>query len=385
MSLVSLSKVCDITAGQSAPQDSDAFGPEGHPFIRAGSLDALTNGGSENDCEHLTEEKAQQYRMRLFPKDTIVFAKSGMSAKIGRVYRLKTPAYIVSHLAAVTPGEDVDPSYLQRWFERNPPSRLIPNEAYPSIRMSEIGDLKIELPKKSDQKRNADILDKADAIRRKRKQAIHLADEFLRSVFLDMFGNPILNSQKLPTVRIDQLSKVIRGSSPRPKGDSRFYDGPVPRLMVEDLTRDGWFVTPSIDSLTEEGAKLSRPVPKGTLVMVVSGKVGVMARLEVDACIHDGFVALLNIDEEAVLPNYLMFALTFLQQTHAKREAGAIFKNLTTSQIKEMDIPIPSIEQQKKFDEIFFTQRTLLRKLNSIDDECPLMGSLQQIVFRGGL
>lgn len=117
--------------------------------------------------------------------------------------------------------------------------------------------------------------------------------------------------------------------------------------------------------------------------MVVSGKVGVMARLEVDACIHDGFVALLNIDEETVLPNYLMFALTYLQQTHAKREAGAIFKNLTTSQIKEMDIPIPSIEQQKKFDEIFFAQRTLLRKLKSIDDEFPLMGSLQQIAFRG--
>ncbi len=250
-------------------------------------------------------------------------------------------------------------------------------------RPAEVEKIEIPLPRMKDQKRIAAILDKADDIRRKRQQAIQLVDEFLRSIFLDMFGDPILNSQKLPTVRIDQLSKVIRGSSPRPKGDSRYYDGPVPRLMVEDLTRDGWFVTPSIDSLTEEGAKLSRPVPKGTLVMVVSGKVGVMARLEVDACIHDGFVALLNIDEETVLPNYLMFALTYLQQTHAKREAGAIFKNLTTSQIKEMDIPIPSIEQQKKFDEIFFAQRTLLRKLKSIDDEFPLMGSLQQIAFRG--
>ncbi|WP_419604384.1 hypothetical protein, partial [Thiolapillus sp.] len=43
MSMVPLSEVCDITAGQSAPQDSDAFGREGQPFIRAGSLDALTN------------------------------------------------------------------------------------------------------------------------------------------------------------------------------------------------------------------------------------------------------------------------------------------------------------------------------------------------------
>ena len=243
MSLVSLSKVCDITAGQSAPQDSDAFGPEGHPFIRAGSLDALTNGGSENDCEHLTEEKAQQYRMRLFPKDTIVFAKSGMSAKIGRVYRLKTPAYIVSHLAAVTPGEDVDPSYLQRWFERNPPSRLIPNEAYPSIRMSEIGDLKIELPKKSDQKRNADILDKADAIRRKRKQAIHLADEFLRSVFLDMFGDPITNRKKWPIQKGRDVFGVLQyGTSSKSEVIQSTESMPVlriPNVVNGDVSLEG--------------------------------------------------------------------------------------------------------------------------------------------------
>ncbi|MES9818707.1 MAG: restriction endonuclease subunit S [Candidatus Thiodiazotropha sp.] len=235
MSMVPLSEVCDITAGQSAPQDSDAFGPEGHPFIRAGSLNALTNGGSENDCEHLTEKKAQQYRMRLFPKDTIVFAKSGMSAKIGRVYRLKAPAYIVSHLAAVTPGKDVDPSYLQRWFERNPPSRLIPNEAYPSIRTSEIGALKIELPKKSEQKRIAAILDKADAIRRKRQQAIQLADEFLRSVFLDMFGDPGTNPNNWPMGTIRELAADVRyGSSSKAGAKGKF-----PILRMNNITYTG--------------------------------------------------------------------------------------------------------------------------------------------------
>ncbi|HCF4246200.1 TPA: restriction endonuclease subunit S, partial [Pseudomonas aeruginosa] len=51
----------------------------------------------------------------------------------------------------------------------------------------------IPLPPLSEQKRIAAILDKADAIRRKRQQAIQLADDFLRAVFLDMFGDPVTN------------------------------------------------------------------------------------------------------------------------------------------------------------------------------------------------
>lgn len=51
----------------------------------------------------------------------------------------------------------------------------------------------VPVPPLEEQKRIAAILDKADAIRRKRQQAIKLADEFLHAVFLDMFGNPVTN------------------------------------------------------------------------------------------------------------------------------------------------------------------------------------------------
>jgi type I restriction enzyme S subunit len=245
--------------------------------------------------------------------------------------------------------------------------------------------IEVPLPSLSEQKRIAAILDKADAIRRKRQQAIQLADEFLRSVFLEMFGDPITNPKKWVGRSIGEVCRVIRGSSPRPKGDPRYYGGSVPRLLVEDLTRDGWFVTPRVDSLTEEGARLSRPVPKGTLVMVVSGNVGVMARLNVDACIHDGFAALIDIDKRTALPDYLMCVLTFLKETHAKREAGAIFKNLTTDQIREMVIPTPPTSEQARFVDIFAKQRALRSQMGEIAERDDLFGSLSQRAFRGEL
>jgi type I restriction enzyme S subunit len=179
-----LGNIAEVSAGQSAPQDSKCFGTDGHPFIRAGSLEFLCSGGSLNDLEHIKPEIAARHHLKLFPRDTILFAKSGMSAKIGRVYRLAAPAYVVSHLAAIIPKEKLTPGYLLHFAIQNSPSQLIPNEAYPSIRLSEIENIEIPLPSIEDQLRISDILDKAEAIRRKRQEAINRIDNLVKSQFI---------------------------------------------------------------------------------------------------------------------------------------------------------------------------------------------------------
>src|SRR5690606_10560429 len=70
---------------------------------------------------------------------------------------------------------------------------VISGTAQPQITGQGLTKVEIPLPPLPEQKRIADILDKADAIRRKRQQAIQLADDFLRAVFLDMFGDPVTN------------------------------------------------------------------------------------------------------------------------------------------------------------------------------------------------
>ena len=168
--------------------------------------------------------------------------------------------------------------YLYHWV-KHPTfvlemTRLATGASYPAVSDKIIKESLIPLPPLPEQKRIAAILDKADAIRRKREKAIELTDSFLRSVFLEMFGDPLKNPHDFETKKIEDICDLVRGSSPRPKGDSRYYGGPIPRLMVEDLSRDGRYVYPRIDTLTVEGAKKSRPVKAGTIVMVVSGDVG---------------------------------------------------------------------------------------------------------------
>jgi type I restriction enzyme, S subunit len=149
------------------------------------------------------------------------------------------------------------------------------------------------------------------------------------------------------SVTIDDICELVRGSSPRPQGDPRFFGGAVPRLMVSDMTRDGMYVTPSIDSLTEEGAKQSRPMKAGEVVMVVSGLVGLPSILRIDACIHDGLVGFRNLDN-SVLPEFLYYWLLSSQEKNRSQTAGAIWQNLTTDQIKEWRIPLPPLTEQKQ-------------------------------------
>lgn len=149
-----------------------------------------------------------------------------------------------------------------------------------------------------------------------------------------------------PMTTIEDLADVVRGSSPRPQGDPTLFGGSVPRLMVADITRDGMIVTPRIDSLTELGATKSRPMKKGEVVMAVSGNPGLTAILGQDCCIHDGFVGFRSLSSD-IHPSFLYFWLMAQHEHNGGQSVGSIFKNLTTSQVKEFKVPLPPISVQE--------------------------------------
>lgn len=231
----------------------------------------------------------------------------------------------------------------------------------PTINWTKLKKEEFLLPPKDQQAKLAELLWAADAVAESYSAVIADLKTHMLSFSKELFSGRIrlsgavsdLVDSSLGTIpvnwkvrKVEEVSKVIRGSSPRPKGDSRYYGGPVPRLMGEDVTRDGKLVTPKIDSLTLEGAKLSRPMPAGTLVMICSGNVGLSSILAVDCCIHDGFIAFPNISEECNRDflyytfNSQLFRL-FQNATH-----GGVFTNLTTSIIKNFEIVIPPREEQ---------------------------------------
>jgi hypothetical protein len=118
--------------------------------------------------------------------------------------------------------------------------------------------------------------------------------------------------------------------------------------MIADITRDGTYVMPRIDSLTAEGATRSREMTAGSVVMAVSGAVGLPAILRCDACIHDGFVGFRALSSD-ILPIVFYYALFLRQAANKAQAAGAIWQNLTTDQVSNWSISVPPLPLQQKF------------------------------------
>jgi type I restriction enzyme S subunit len=92
--------------------------------------------------------------------------------------------------------------------------------AQPQITRESLRRVKVWLPPLAEQRRIADILDKADAIRRKRKESIALSEELLRSAFLETFGDPVKNRQGWPVKPLGELlaAPLRNGLSPATGG-----------------------------------------------------------------------------------------------------------------------------------------------------------------------
>jgi type I restriction enzyme S subunit len=120
--------------------------------------------------------------------------------------------------------------------------------------------------------------------------------------------------------------------------------------------------------------------------MAVSGNIGLVSRLAIDACVHDGFVAFTQLDESQCEPGFLLALLHYSKALHEKHKAGAIFINLTTTDIKAMQLPLPPITLQREFarrvravEKLKTVQRVSLAELDA------LFATLQHRAFRGEL
>lgn len=167
------------------------------------------------------------------------------SMSFGRPYIMKTTGCIHDGWLVLSgDSEKVDSDYfyhllgselLKRRF-----SALAAGAVVKNLNIDLVKGVEIPLPPLTEQKRIAAILDKAYAIRRKRQQAIQLADEFLHAVFLDMFGDPVTNPKGFKKVPITELADVITGFAF--KSDEYVSDSPeAVRLCRGANTLTGYF------------------------------------------------------------------------------------------------------------------------------------------------
>lgn len=148
-------------------------------------------------------------------------------------------------------------------------------------------------------------------------------------------------------VRAAELCDVVRGGSPRPAGDLRYYEGPIPFLKVADLTRtSGPYVDAHSYSIKEAGLTKTRLVEPPILMLSNSGAtLGVPKICRIRATFNDGIAAFLGVEEDALLYHYYFWA----SKTGELRaiDQGAAQPNLNTDLIGDVVVPVCAPQEMR--------------------------------------
>ena len=150
--------------------------------------------------------------------------------------------------------------------------------------------------------------------------------------------------------KLGHISTVVRGASPRPAGDQRYFDGDfIPWITVGELTKDSTlYLTSTETMLTFEGAALSRMMSQGTLVLTNSGAtLGVPKVLAISGCANDGVVAFEHLRRDANSLYLFYFLASITDNLRDRVRQGSGQPNLNTDIVRALVAPFPPASEQR--------------------------------------
>ena len=260
-------------------------------------------------------------------------------------------------------------------------------------RPSEVEKIKIPLPPLPEQRRIAAILDKADAIRRKRQRAIELTEAFLRSAFLEMFGDPGLNSKQWKLMRMESAIREARcGPFGTALQKSEYVDSGVPVWGIDNV-QPNRFVEPGSLYITLEKFKdlTAYETKPGDVLISRAGTVGRMcvARPNQSPSIIGTNLIRVSLHKEKMTPEYMTALFSFFPDRLDALKANGkdnAYSFMKTGVLKEIVVPMPPIDIQFQYVKLIAQVDATLqnhKKYNQLGD--ALFQSLTYRAFRGEL
>jgi type I restriction enzyme S subunit len=252
------------------------------PILRAGNI---TDTGVAFDDLVFVPEARIAAKQLLRAGDVLIAASSGSLDVVG-----KAAPVLADYLGAFgafckvlrPTSERVDASYFAHYFRtpayRRAVSGLAAGANINNLRNEHLDDLLVPLPPLPEQRRIAAILNKADALRVKRRDALAQLDRLAQSIFVEMFGDPVTNPKVWPKVQMQDLCESPDDIKCGPFGTqlakSEFKDEGVPLWGIKNVNAQ--FRLPAFEFLAEDTAKrlVGYGLTAGDIVMTRKGTVG---------------------------------------------------------------------------------------------------------------
>jgi type I restriction enzyme S subunit len=239
----------------------------------------------------------------------------------------------------------------------------------------------------AEQRRIAAILDKADAIRRKRRQALAEIDALLRATFLDMFGDPATNPHGFTLEPMRKFGRVMTGNTPS-RAHPENFGSQIEWIKSDNINEAKYFLTTATEGLSETGQSLGRVVPSGSiLVTCIAGSpksIGTAALADRKVAFNQQINAVITFQPR--LSGFLFTQIVLAKRLIQRKSSNAMKGMVTKTEFEEVCIMKPPEEQQRRFSEWFTRFIGTFRKLQAgAETSEEAFRSLSQRAFRGGL
>ena len=366
------------------------------PILRAGNI---TDAGLVFDDLVYVPAAKVSAKQKIKQGDIVIAASSGSIDVVGKA----APALRAfeggfgAFCKVIRPNDKVDAGYLAQFFKtpnyRRTISSLAAGANINNLKSEHLDDLLLPLPALPEQRRIAAILDQADALRAKRREALAHLDSLTQSIFIEMFGDSTVNPMGWPQPCLGELLEsgpqngLYKPSTDYGTGTpilriDAFYDGAVTKLTT--LKR----VRVTAEEVRVFGLAVEDVVINRVNSIEYLGKCALIPALQ-EPTVFESNMMRFKVASERVLPTYLV---AFLQVPFIKEQIRAASKDavnqssINQQDVKAFKINVPPLALQRTFatriqavDALKTTHRAALAELDA------LFASLQHRAFSGGL
>ncbi|RXJ77870.1 hypothetical protein CRV03_02550 [Arcobacter sp. F155] len=245
-------------------------------------------------------------------------------------------------------------------------------------------DTTILIPPLQQQEKIVKVLDLTSNLIEKQKELLEKYDLFLKSKFIEMFGDPIKNPMEWETEKLGKLADWKGGGTPSRK-KPEYFDGDIPWITTISLGKIYINEEDAVEFITNEAVNNSatKIIPKNSIIIGTRVGVGKVSINKSELCTNQDIMSMTNISTN--LSNiFLYFFINYYNDFLKSQQRGATIQGITGPVLKDLDTILPPIELQNKFASIVEKCETIKekenQKLKQLED---LHNSLMQKAFKG--
>lgn len=388
MKCVKLNQLCEINIGKTPSRSNSEYWGKGHKWL---SIADMKSKYISETKEEITDLAVSEANMKIVPKNTVLMS---FKLSIGKIGITTEEMYTNEAIASfpIIEKEKIISEYLYYVLKTlrydNLSDRAVMGA---TLNKKKLNQIVIPLPSIIVQKKIVNLLNKAEELIDKRKAQIEALDQLTQSVFLEMFGDPITNPQNWPIKKLGDNIEITGGFAFK---STEFVESGVPVIKIGTVNK-GYFDLTTLTFVSKVIDKYEKYlVYPSDLLITLTGTVGKEDYGNVCIVPNDYEFYLLNQRVAKIKPlknlnvKYLLYC--FKQEKFKRRitklSRGIRQANISNDDIKNLVIPIPPLEVQRKFETIeekMQHQKNLINK--SLLELEKNYNSLLQRAFKGEL